>query len=875
METPSPKQWSRIAAVLDGVLELAPPDRAAFLQEACAGDSELRGQVERLLRSCDLAGEFLEEPAAEFAAPLLAALIMPDTVESPARTHLGPYRIVREIGRGGMGVVYLAERDDDQYRKRVALKVVRRGPEPDDHLIRRFVEERQILASLDHPSIARLLDGGMTADGLPFFAMEYVEGTPIDRYCDERRLPIEARLELFRGACEAVRYAHGKLVVHRDLKPSNILVTEAGEVKLLDFGIAKLLAPQGPEDGTLTHTGARLMTPEYASPEQLRGEAVSTASDVYSLGVVLYGLLTGHRPFERPEGGPSQLEHLILRTEPERPSTAVRRARHDGRPGTSPLQVSAARGTSVERLHRRLQGDLDTIVLMALRKEPARRYGSAEQLGEDVRRHLLRLPLTARRDTRGYRTRTFIRRNPIGVAAAAGAVLFLVGFSAVTAVQAARIGVQAERIARERDKAERISDFLVQMFAQSDPDRSRGSAITVREMLDSGAARIDRELTDQPEERAQMMVAMGRAYLGLGLYDRAEPLLDSAVAIRRRSSGDDATTAASLFILAYLLRDQGRYAAAESLYRETLAIRRRLFGDRHVDVVASLNGLAYLLRGRGDFEESVGVYREALAAGRALSQGNDSLVATTLGGLAAALHGLGDLDGAEPLFREALAMNRALLGNDHPHININLYSLATLLHDKGDLAAAEPLYREAVAVGLKVFGDRHPLHAVDLMGLAALLRDQGNYAKAEALYRRALGIQRDALPAGHPRIATTLIGLSRVMMDRGRAAEAEPLLRKALASRRLGFSDGHWQTAEAASTLGICLSTLGRAADAESLLIAGYETLRAQRGEGAAQTRRARGHLIEHYERTGNAARATAYRTNLGSPPHLEPPVVE
>ncbi|MBA3558421.1 MAG: serine/threonine protein kinase [Gemmatimonadaceae bacterium] len=866
MEAPSPERWAQIEAVLDGALELAPRERTVFLEEACTGDAVLRAEVERLLRSCDVAQDFLEEPAAEFAAPLLTAVIFPDVPETSVRTHIGPYRMVREIGRGGMGVVYLAERDDDHYRKRVALKVVRREIDPDEHLIRRFVEERQILASLDHPNIARLLDGGVTADGLPFFAMEYVEGTPIDRYCDEHRLPIETRLALFRGVCEAVQYAHRNLVVHRDLKPSNILVTDGGEVKLLDFGIAKLLGPQAEEDGTITRTGARMMTPVYASPEQLRGEAVSTASDVYSLGVVLYGLLTGHRPFETLEGRPFDVERLALELEPERPSAAVLRGVARQVTGSTVARVSETRGASVERLHRRLKGDLDTIVLMALRKEPERRYGSAEQLGDDLRRHLAKLPVSARRDTPGYRARTFIRRHRVGVAASAIAVLLLLGVSIVTAVQGARIGRQAERIARERDKAERMSDFLVQMFEQSNPDQSRGNAITVREMLDSGAARIDRELTGQPEVRAQMMVAMGRAYLGLGLYDRAKPLLDSAVATRRRTpGGDGAETAASLFLLGYLLRDQGHFDDAEPLYREALAIRRRLFGDRHVDVVASLNGLAYLLRGRGDFDESAALYREALAAGRTLPKENDSLVATTLGGLATALRGLGDFEGAEPLFREALAKNRALHGNDHPHININLYNLATLLHEKGDIAGAEPLFREAVAIGRKVLGDRHPLHAVDLMGLAGVLRDKGDFMQAEVLYRQALGIQRDALPAGHTRVATTLIGLSRVLMDRGKASEAEPLLREALASRRRMLRDSHWQIAEAEIELGFCLSALRRMTEAESLLVGGYTALRAKRGEGDSHTRRALGYLIGHYERSGESAKASVYRARLGS----------
>ena len=840
-----PERWKRIEVALDGALELAAPDRAAYLDAACGGDALLRDEVEGLLRAGDAPDGFLDRPATEFAAPFLAALT--GTAEALAPARIGAYRVVREIGRGGMGIVYLAERDDDQYRKQVALKVVRRGPDADDHLVRRFIEERQILASLDHPNIARLLDGGLTADGLPFFAMEYVDGTPIDRYCDERRLPVDDRLALFRSVCDAVGYAHRNLVVHRDLKPSNILVTADGAEKLLDFGIAKLLAPAGTEPSAVTRTGAGLMTPAWASPEQLLGESVSTSSDVWSLGAVLYALLTGGRPFD-PAAAPAHRERLMPETEPARPSVVVR-----GRPA-----AGEARGTTADRLARRLAGDLDTIVLTALRREPARRYGGAEALGEDVRRHTQRLPIAARPDTARYRTRMFVRRHRAGVAAGAAALLLLIAATIVT-------GVQAARIAAEHDQAERVATLLVDLFAVSDPDISRGRAVTARELLDRGAERIGRELADQPGLRAPMLTAMGRAYVGLGLYAEARPLLESAVAAHRKVHGaESAEAAAALFNLAYLAQAAGSSDSAEALFRESLAIRRGLHGARHRDVVASLNGVAFVLRDRGDFAGSAALYRDALAAGRALSTGNDSLVATTLGGLAEALTGLRDYAVAEPLFREALAMNRAMLGNDHPHININLYSLAKLLHDKGDLAAAEPLYREAVAVGLAVFGDRHPMHALDLVGLAGVLRDKGDYAESIALHRRALAIQRSALPAGHPRIARTLLGLGRVLTEAGMPAEAEEPLREALAARRSALKAGHWQIAEAGSALGAALSAVGQGRVAESLLIDGYTTLRAERGDADAGARRARRQLAEHYGRSGDAVRAAAYRADTG-----------
>ena len=480
----APERWKLIEPLLDAALELPLEARGAFLASAC-GDPVLRAEVELLLASCARAEGWLTRSAPDLYAGLIAELDTPGAAEG---ARIGPYRIVGEAGHGGMGTVYIAERDDDQYRKRVALKVVRGGPGLDSQLVRRFVEERQILASLDHPNIARLLDGGVTGDRSPWFAMEFVGGLPLDRYCDAHRLSIERRLALFLDACNAVQYAHRNLVVHRDLKPSNILVTDTGEVKLLDFGIAKLLAQSAAADRSpVTQTELRLLTPEYASPEQVRGEPVSTTSDVYSLGVVLFGLLTGGRPHQHAGRA---LERAVLEEEPERPSAVAIRA---------PVEAAAARGLTPERLRRRLRGDLETIVLMALRKEPERRYLTVEQLAGDLRCYLDGRPVTARRNSWAYRAGKFVARNPGGVAAAIGLTVLLVGFGVVTAAQSART-------ARERDKAKQLAGFLTELFAAPDPWRNRGQSVTAREMLDSGAVRLDRQLRDQPEE-------IGRAHV--------------------------------------------------------------------------------------------------------------------------------------------------------------------------------------------------------------------------------------------------------------------------------------------------------------------------------------------------------------------------
>lgn len=870
MDPASSERFQRADRVFDAALDLPTDERAAFVDGACAGDPELHAAVSRLLRAHERAAEFLVAPAIDLAAPLLGdpACALGNRVLPPPE-RVGSFRIVREVGRGGMGAVYLAERDDAQFRQRVALKLVRADPGT-EYLVQRFLEERQILASLEHPHIARLLDGGITPEGLPFFAMEYVEGAPIDRYCDARQLGVDERLKLFLDVCDAVQYAHRNLVVHRDLKPSNILVTEpakpvpetseaeaGGQVKLLDFGIAKLLDPGRAASVGSTIIGARMLTPAYASPEQIRGETVTTASDVYTLGVLLYELLTGCHPAGAPDGPPHEVERRILEQEPERPSAAATRS----------AGPAAARGTSPERLRRRLRGDLDTIVLQALRKEPERRYATAEQLAADVRRHLAGLPVGARRDTWGYRAGKFIRRNRLAVAAGGAFVLLLIAASAVTTVQAARIRAQAERISQENEKTEQVAALLTELFTVSDPDRARGRTVTARELLDRGAERVERELAGQPEVEARMLDAMGVAYRGLGAYDSAKTLLERGLAIRRRlHDGDHADIAATTYNLASVLRFRGDFEPAEALFRDALAMRRRLFGAEHPTVVESLNGLGFVLRGRGADAEAESIYREALAGGRRVYTGPHLQVADALNGLGSTLSDQGRYDDAVDAFREALQMYRALVGEDHPETGIVLLNLGRTLARKGESAEAEVFLRRAVEASRRVQGDRHPVYALNLTLLADALRVRGKLDEAEALYRRALEIQREVLPPKHANTASTLLGLGRLLMDRNRDGEAEPMLREALAIREEALVANHWGTEIARSVLGSCLSGLGHHAEAEPLLLEGVAHLRSALGIRDARTQRALRHLVNHYERVDRPEQAAPYRAALTPP---------
>jgi serine/threonine protein kinase/tetratricopeptide (TPR) repeat protein len=856
--------WRQVFQLLDHALELGPEEREAYLERACAGDRALREEVGALLAS-EGVSSFLDEPAVEFVGPLLSKL-PPGPDPGASAAHIGAYRIVRELGRGGMGAVYLAERADHQYQKRVALKLLPAWSAASERMVRRFVDERQIMAALDHPNIARLFDGGLTQEGLPWFAMEYVEGAPIDRYCDERRLTIEKRLELVCRVCAAVQYAHRNLVVHRDLKPANILVTPDGDVKLLDFGIAKLLG-EAHAGASLTLTNERWMTPLYASPEQIRGGAITTASDVYSLGVLLYELLAGTSAYRLPTREPHEVARAILDQEPEPMSIAVLRTRNGGKDGgrsTTLENAASARAIAPAKLARRLRGDLDTIVATAMQKDPARRYGSAQQLEADVRRHLAGLPLSARPDTRVYRARKFVRRHRVGVGLAAGVAILLFGSAVVTTVQSLRIRAQAARIAVERDRAEQVSRFLAGLFQTSDPYAGAAGGRTAREMLDSGAARIDRELAGQPEARAQMMFEMGRAYFGLGLRDRARRFLEVSLAIRRRAYPEaQLDVARTLDFLGLVRLEQGELDGAERAYREALELRGQLLGVRHREVARTLNGLAGVLRAVGRFREADSVSRLATEIDESQVPANRLEIAESVKGRAHAVRERGDHAEAVRLYTRALTAQRDELPAEHPEAIGTLLDLAAALGDAGQDRTADSLFPHGIALEQRVLGDEHPAVVRDEVRYARLLHRRGRYAEAEARYRRSLAIARRRFPAIHAVTAAALLGLGELLVDTGAPARAEPLIREGYAIRRTSLPPGHPDIAEAERAMGDVIMANGRYLEAQRYLLASRQGLRAAFGDADARTRAALVSLIRLYEASGPPMRAATHRAEL------------
>ncbi|MEZ4701026.1 MAG: serine/threonine-protein kinase [Rhodothermales bacterium] len=899
-----PHRWNRLEQLFFAAQERDPAERAAFLDDACADDPELRQELASMLAAEE------DGMALALESRLLSDEGDDDRVTDLTGAHIGPYRLEKLIGEGGMGDVYLARRDDDQYDQQVALKLIRPGYR-NSELIARFRVERQVLARLNHPNITQLLDGGMDSEGRPYLVMQYVDGVPITEFCDKRMLSIDDRLRLFRTVCAAVQYAHANLVVHRDLKPSNILVTEDGRVKLLDFGIAKLLDPEWDFSVAVTRSHVRLMTPEYAAPEQVRGDAITTATDVYALGVLLYEILTGRRPYRLGKRVQAEIERAICEEAPIRPSTAVTEAAEADRakPATTPEALSRARRTELSRLKRVLQGDLDNIVMMALRKEPDRRYGSVDQFSQDIRRYLSGRPVAAQKDTAGYRLRKFVRRNRTAVVAVAGVFALILGFGVAMSIQADKLAIERDRARLEAEKAVQVAGFLEDLFTAPDPfatASTRRDTLRIRDFLAQGADKVREELASQPAVQAKLLNVLGAVYKSLGQFDVARQLMEEGLAIRQETPGDNRIDLAeSQTSLGLLFKETGDYAPAESLLVEAVALRRALLPPGDPGIAESINALATVLHDKGDFKEAESLYREALALHQAVLDSEDFAVTTDLNNLATLLYQqgnydeaepffrqildirrrtLGDMhpdvagsmsnlavilqqtgryDEAEPLYREALAIREQTLGSDHPDVAAGLHNLAAVLKAKGDYDAAEPLYRRSLAMQRAFYGDVHPAVAVGQHNLASLLKEIGQYDEARLLFFESLAVKRKVFGDVHPSVAATLNNLGDLLKEQGDLAGAEPILREALAINRQLLKPDHPRLGITLETLGDLLHRLGNDGEAEPLLVESMTIMRKTLPDDDKRVRKVAGTLVEIYDRAGADAKAEPYRALL------------
>ena len=706
--------------------------------------------------------------------------------------RIGPYRVLRTLGTGGMGEVYLAERADAEFEQQVAIKVVHGGASGGGAMHSRLKLERQILAQLEHPNIAHLTDGGSLPDGRAYIVMEYVDGIAIDFFCDSNRLDIAGRLKLFQIVCTAVHYAHQNLIVHRDLKPSNILVTAAGVPKLLDFGIAKLLDERQARQHTLAVTQAdiRIMTPDHASSEQVRGLPITTSSDVYVLGVLLYKLLAGTGPFVIASVRLSEIERAICERDPRPPSQAV--STNDSQESRG---IADARSTNPKRLVRTLAGDLDNIVLMAMHKEPERRYASAQQMSSDIQRYLEGRPVIARRDTWSYRSSKFVRRHWLPVTAGVGAAALVVAFAATTYRQSLRIAAERDRVAQQRERAEHeraraeeVSSFLVNLFKLSDPEENRGNQVTARELLDSGAKRLQAGLQDQPETKAALLSTVGAVYDSLGQYRDALPILDESLQLQAQSH--DASHIETLLELGHARMYMGDLRGAEQPLQEALHLAQTDFGAKSVESGHSLWSLGMLRYQQGQYSQAKDLFIRSL---NILQQSSapPTDVSVVLDDLATIYTREQQWALAKQTYERALDIDRRILGDDHPRVAQRLENLATVAQNMGELKQAEALYLDALRREEHAYGDKHFETTVFKSNYGLLLQREGRLAEAEPLLRSVLDMRLSLLGPDHYMVGYSRVSLAMLLHDKGDLAGADSQFRQALAIYDKSLPDNH------------------------------------------------------------------------------------
>jgi serine/threonine protein kinase/tetratricopeptide (TPR) repeat protein len=878
-------RWQQIQSLFQELVDMDGAARAAHLDKSCGNDADLRVSVQSLL-TLDGAGE---DPLLN-AIGAAAESLLEDHRDRLIGTRVGPYRVVSILGYGGMSTVYRGERDDSQYHQTVAIKVLQHAA-VHPRLRSRLHSERHILATLDNPSIARLIDSGDLEDGTPYLVMEFVDGESIDVYCDSRTLFIRERIELFIAVCGAVHYAHRNLIVHRDIKASNIFVTEEGAPKLLDFGIAKLLAPE-----SLSHTlpvtrlQERILTPENAAPEQVLGRPITTATDTYSLGVLLYLLLTGRSPYRLLSYSQLQLERAICMDDPTRPSQMVV-SKLKGESDSDRSRITDRRGLSPQRLRARLSGDLDAIVGMAMRKEPDRRYTSVEALAEDLRRHLAGQPVRARQGDWRYNTAKFLRRNLLPVVATASLFVGLVIIAGVTLWQNHRIGIARDATAQERDRAQQVSAFMVDVFSRADPFTAQGREDTAKDLLAQGAEKIKANVNLQPEVRAQLLESIGLADRRQGLSETAIPLFEQAVNIRREARPvDNRTLAAALANLAQAQTDSGRFVGAEeniqqalylsqsgdappsaetadilfqyghyslnvksdperasNLFSKALGIYRSVPGDQHLAIASTLIALAAPAMWSGDFVIAEQYQREGMNLLRSTVSHNYPDYASALEGLGYILTERGKYDEAEQVLNEALQIERGDFGADNQRVAHIEANLGTIYQREGNPVRAMAVTEDALRIITTRLGPIHYQVGYYLDALANLNLIAGNLSAAENHAKQALAIYAQSLPARHLYVAATRHLIGEVFLRRGQFAAAEIELRAALDLDLSLAGPGNWRVARTQASLGWLLISENKVAEGEPILVAAQKQLLTTLGPQHPEVMLAASRLAEFY----------------------------
>ncbi len=809
-------RFALLQALFEEALERPAADRPAFLEARAAGDRVLQVEVLELIRAH-------ERAEAGFKSPVSASALI-DAVTGEDRwigRRVGAWQVVRLVGVGGMGAVYEAVRADDQFRKRVAVKFLHQNA-GSVVAISRFKAERQILANLNHPNIASLVDGGVTDDGQPFLVMEFIDGQSITRWADERKLSLRARIGLMQQVCAAVQSAHQGLVVHRDLKPGNILVTSEGQVKLLDFGIARLLTPEGDADQPLTFAGHRSFTPDYAAPEQVRGLPVGTTADVYALGVVLFELLTGRRPFDFKGKLLAEIEEVVCKQPPP---------------------------------HAEVDADLDAIVQMALRKEPGRRYGSADLFARDLEYYLAGRPVSARPDGVTYRMGKLMRRRKLETAAIALAIVSLVVGLVATTRQARRAEAQSRR-------AEQVTAFLTTMLGSANP-ASLGRDVTVREVLDSAAVHAD-TLHNSPALEGEVRTIIGSTYMALGEFEAGEAQLGRAVsAYRTQAPSGDYTTGIALTRQSHALEYLGRYEDADSVLHLASAV---FVTHPHTDPLEQatfLDHRARILQRLGQNAEANPLLQRALSLTLQYAPGRDSLLAYAYVNLGHVTSELGQHQAAESLYVLGIAAARRAYGNEHPELAAMLSPYATVLERVGKVPQSDTVFLQVLAMRRKLLGPEHPEYAWTMFNYADLLLMQKRYAESAQWSREVLKLRGKSLPETHMAVSTSMGVLGRALGRMDSLEAGERWLRESLALRQKTLPEDHWLLASSESVLGAHFTLARRYDEAESLLLPAEKKLVEARGEEARVVADARGRLVELYTAWGKPEVAAEWQAKV------------
>ena len=803
--------WKKIEYLFNKATGLNKEDRIPFLRSECAGDEELFNELASLLESDEEIHPILEKKASD--------LINVEQEFNFIGQQVGSYKIVKEIASGGMGTVFLAERSDGFFQQKVALKIVKPGLSTIP-IIRRFQQERQVLANLQHPNIAKLFDGGVTEDKRPFFTMEFVDGVPIDEYCDNKKLTIKERLHLFIKVCETVQYAHNNLVIHRDLKPSNILIRKDGTIKLLDFGISKVLSAEAENRDmpTITQAEINLLTPEYSSPEQFKKSNITVSADVYSLGLILYKLLSGSTAHQFTSRTFSEFEKVVCEKNISKPSTIL----NNKITNKGERNVFESRQTQPSKLKRVLNGDLDNICMMALRKDPERRYVSVEMLAYDVERYLNNLPILARKESLLYTTKKFVTRHKKVVAAAT--ILFFV-VNGLILYYTIQLRHERDIAQREARKSEQVASFLEDLFLVSDPNESKGETITARELLDRGAERLRRGLEEEPEIKSQLLNTIGKVYTNLGLYSSAEEIFKNLKENEKLASLSRETYIEILVNLGKIYRFSGKYNLAGELLiyakREggnQLASNHPILGD----IYNNLGSYHYETAG---FDSSYIYYKKAEEIFRSNFEHQNIYVADVIYNLGVLEFDKGNLIKSDSLYRISLDIYQNLYGELNSKTATVQNELASVLRHSGQFEEAEVLYKKALETRIKIFGDNHPDVAHTLNHISRLYYNQEQYQEAEPYVRKSLEVRQGLYESNHPEVSASKSSLAGVLMGLKRYKEAEELYRSAYKASKEKFGEKHHYTPALLGNVALALMEQKKYDEAERKLLLALDML--------------------------------------------------